>query len=73
MLPFLRQHWDRLRSLSCEQQIKIGVKIIAIIAVLSAAAHWASSRSFDKRGLARLAIEMPRGAKERSTTGSIRR
>jgi hypothetical protein len=73
MPDFLRQQWDRLRGLSCEQQIKIGVKIVAIIAILSAAAHWASNRSFDKRGLARLTTEMPRGAKERSVTGSIRR
>jgi hypothetical protein len=53
-MEFIRTHLAIVREKGHEWQIKVAWKAVAIVAVLSFAAHLAYQKSFDRQGLAQL-------------------
>jgi hypothetical protein len=67
MREILRNQLEAMRERPAERLLKPGIKAAVIVALLSAAAHFASERSYDRSGLAKLAAGGP-AAKAPATT-----
>jgi hypothetical protein len=57
MPEFIRHHLEIVREKGHEWQIKVAWKTIALVAALSFAAHTTYQKSFDRKGLAQLAVK----------------
>ena len=55
MREFLRTQYRAVREAPAERLLRPGIKAAVIVAVLTVAAQWASEKSYDRSGLARLA------------------
>ena len=67
MREILRTQFEAMREQPAERLLKPGIKAAVIVAILSAAAHFASEKSYDRTALARLAAGAP-AAKAPATT-----
>jgi len=56
-MEFIRQHLAIVRAKGHEWQIKVAWKAVALVALLSFAAHVTYQKSFDRTGLAQLAAK----------------
>jgi hypothetical protein len=64
-MQFIRNHLSIVREKGPEWQIKVSWKIVALVSVLSFAAHAAYEKSFDRKGLAQLATKGAIPSKDR--------
>jgi len=67
MREILRTRFQAMREQPAERLLKPGIKAAVIVAILSAAAHFASETPYDRTALARLAAGAP-PAKAPATT-----
>ena len=73
-MEFIRSHLAIVREKGHEWQIKVAWKAVAMVAALSFAAHLAYQKSFDRKGLAQLAVKGSVGTpKERPRRGDASR
>jgi hypothetical protein len=56
-MEFIHNHLAIVRDKGHEWQIKVAWKVVALIALLSLAAHVTYQRPFDRKGLAQLAAK----------------
>jgi len=66
MMEFIHTHLAQVREKGYEWQLNVAWKTVALVAALTLAAHFVAQKSFDKKGLAQLALKGSGLSKEKA-------